>query len=469
MLIRPSNAVIALVIVLVGILLATMVPNGPAGHVAYAQDSSLEYAENGTGPVATFTADDQDDDPIEWDLSGPDAEDFTLEGGVLAFKKSPNYEEPASAVVGGTRAEQNVYNVTIEATGGEHDVAVTVTNVDEDGEVTINKPQPQAGRGLEATLEDEDGGVSDEEWQWARSEDGETWTDIDGATSQSRTPSGDDVGNYLRATVTYTDLFDSGKSESAVTTNRVEARTVANAPPSFADQDDDTTTDDIEVGREVAENSAEGAAVGKPVSATDKDSDVLVYSLEDGNMVPDETTTDDAEDMRHHDNDANDKNNSKDGDSTNFTIDSATGQIKVKNDELNFETAADVVLTTATGATNDQVTASEGSRNTYIVTVIATDPSGARATQEVTITVTNANEAPAFDSGDDVPTVVRVRENGTDLLSGASGTVDLGAAYVANDEDADDKADNESPPQGIDHDNDKRHQHCDRSVRSRGS
>ena len=49
----------------------------------------------------------------------------------------------------------NVYNVTIKAAGGSHDVAVTVTNVDEDGKVSINKPQPQVGRGLEASLRDE--------------------------------------------------------------------------------------------------------------------------------------------------------------------------------------------------------------------------------------------------------------------------------------------------------------------------
>ena len=419
-----------------------------AAPVAFAQDSSIPYPENGTDPVATFTASDQDDDPIEWDLSGPDAKLFTIDGGVLAFEKSPNYEKPNSAVVGGTRAEQNVYNVTLEATGGEHDVAVTVTNVDEDGEVSFNKPQPQAGRGLEATLEDEDGGVSDEEWRWARSEDGEAWADIEGATSQSRTPAAADVGSYLRATVTYTDLFDSGKSVSEVTANRVEARTVANAAPSFADQDDDTTTDGIQVGREVAENSAEGAAVGKPVSATDKDSDVLIYSLEDGNMVPDLRTQDDDEDMRHHDNSEplDDSDDSKDGDSTQFTIDSATGQIKVKNDELDFETPADV---DSDGDGNEDEASS-----TYLVTVIATDPSGAATSQLVTIKVTNANEAPAFTLKDDVPTVVRVRENETDLLSGASGDDALEDAYAADDEDADDVANTEADPQGIDHDND---------------
>ena len=78
--------------------------------------------------------------------------------------------------------------------------------------MTINKPQPQVGRGLEASLTDQDGGVSDEVWQWARSADGEAWTDIEGATSQSRNPTSDDIGHYLRATVTYTDLFGSARA-----------------------------------------------------------------------------------------------------------------------------------------------------------------------------------------------------------------------------------------------------------------
>ena len=30
--------------------------------------SSIDYAENGTGPVATFSATDQDEDAIEWSL-----------------------------------------------------------------------------------------------------------------------------------------------------------------------------------------------------------------------------------------------------------------------------------------------------------------------------------------------------------------------------------------------------------------
>ena len=85
---------------------------------AISAPSALDYAENGTGPVATFSATDQDGDAIVWSLAASgDYKLFTIDGGVLAFKTSPDYEKPGTAV-GGTIADRNVYNVTIEATGG---------------------------------------------------------------------------------------------------------------------------------------------------------------------------------------------------------------------------------------------------------------------------------------------------------------------------------------------------------------
>ena len=62
-----------------------------------------------------------------------------------------------------------MYRVTVQAGGGAHEVAVTVTDVDEAGTVTIDRPQPQVSRPLGASLSDEDEGVSAERWQWARS------------------------------------------------------------------------------------------------------------------------------------------------------------------------------------------------------------------------------------------------------------------------------------------------------------
>ncbi len=51
----------------------------PLGHPAYAQpaDTSIDFAENRTTPVATFFAYDQDGDAISWSLGGPDGDRFT--------------------------------------------------------------------------------------------------------------------------------------------------------------------------------------------------------------------------------------------------------------------------------------------------------------------------------------------------------------------------------------------------------
>ena len=379
-----------MVIVLAGVLVANVIPDGPTGHLAYAQtaDSSIEFAENGAGPVGIFVAYDQDGDAIVWSLSGPDEDLFTIDGGVLAFREPPDYEDPQSEVRGGLRAERNVYRVTIEASGGTHDVAVTVTDVDEAGTVSIDRPQPQVSRPLGASLSDEDEGVRDERWQWARSEDGTTWTDIEGATPPRRRPTPADVGMYLRATVTYSDKFGPGKTASAVSAYRVEARTLSNAAPSFADQDGDEETVYIDVARSVAENTAEGMPIGELVSATEADEDILFYELLD------------TPDLEDGDDDAR------------FTIDSLSGQIRVGK-ELGADAGEreDEDSTTLSGdpALPEGEDADVAGNSEYVLRVKVSDPSTASATVNVIVRVTDVNEAPAFD--EDVPTALRVREN----------------------------------------------------------
>ncbi len=393
MLNRLSNKAMVKVVAIVGVMLAILL----LSSTLWAQDSSIIYPENGMDPVATFNATDDDGDAIVWSLAETgDYKRFTIDGGVLSFKSPPNYEKPNSVVTGGTLEEKNVYNVTVQATGGTHTVEVTVTNVDEDGSVSLDKPQPQATRGLEATLNEQDDGVTDEVWQWSKSMDGVTWADIEGATAQQRNPATADVGYYLRASVTYTDEFGSGKTASGVTANRVEARTLANTQPSFADQDDrfdDPTTDAVEndgiqVNRDVDENTPAGVNIGKPVSASDADSDVLIYTLGGDDVAM-------------------------------FSINSATGQIKTK---------------TALDSDDDN---NDETDETHSVMVTATDPSGAPRSQPVTITVNDINEAPDFD--DDAPALLRVVENGVAILIGETGTDGVVAAtYNVTDEDSDD-------------------------------
>ena len=337
------------------------VTNGPDNAVITVDSDAFDYAENGMDPVATFSATDQDGDAIVWSLSGPDEGDFTIDGGVLAFKDSPNYEDPKSASTG-TLADRNMYNVTVEATGGSEDVTVTVTDVDEDGSASLSQYQPQVGRPLLASASDPDNPVSGTKWQWSRGESADgPWTDIDKATSASRPPVAADANMYLRATATYTDKFGSGKTASVVSDDAVEGRTLANAAPSFEDQEND----DGNVVRMVDENTAVGAAIGAPLTATDADGDVLIYSI-----VADADDTDTSDDEY-------------------FSIDRATGQLKVKV-KLNFESAGGA---TATDNCNDA--------NECTVTVRATDPSTVDTDQVVMVNVMDVNEAPAYTADSD--------------------------------------------------------------------
>ena len=382
----------ALAAIMTGVLLASVMPGDPVVHLAFAQtgDSSISFAENGEDPVGAFRAHDQDGDSITWSLGGPDADLFSIKDGVLSFLEPPDYEDPQSAAAGGPASGRNDYRVTIRASGGTHDVTVTVTDVDEAGAVSLSRLQPQVSRPLSASLLDEDDGVTGERWQWARSADGTTWTDIAGATSPSRSPATADVGIYLRATVTYSDEFGPGKTASAVSANRVEARTLSNAAPSFAGQDRDG---DALVSRSVRENTAVGRSVGRAISATDADEDILFYELPD---------TPDLED---------------DNGEARFTIDSRSGQIRVGK-ELGADGGQreDEDSTTLSGnpALPENEDADDVGNSEYVLRVRVSDPSTASATVNVIVRVTDVNEAPVFD--EDAPTVLKVIENEDPLV-----------------------------------------------------
>ena len=396
----------ALVVALVVILLGNMALDDPFGHLAYAQtaDSSIDFAENRAVPVATFLAYDQDGDTLSWSLGGPDDDLFAIDDGVLAFREPPNYEDPQSATSGVSLAERNLYRVTVEAGGGTHDVAVRVTDVDEPGTASIDRRQPQVSRPLSASLLDEDQGVSAQQWQWARSEDRTTWTDIEGAASPRRSPAEADEGMYLRATVTYSDKFGPGKTASAVSAMRVEAKTLSNAAPRFVDwRGDEVTT----VTLRVSENTAVGRPIGRRVSAADADRDLLFYELLD---------TPDLEDA--------------DG-VVRFTIDSASGQIRVGKvlgfddrehlDEPSEREDEDSrTLTADLGLTPDKDPGVAGNSK-YVLRVRVSDPSTASATVNVIVTVRDVNEPPAFK--ENVPTLMSVKENEDplDITIGDSG------------------------------------------------
>ncbi len=91
--------------------------------------TAITYTENGTGPVATYTATDPENNQIVWSLSGEDGADFSIIRGALTFNAGPDYEDPTDS------GADNVHHVTVEASDGANtvtlNVTVTVTNVDE--------------------------------------------------------------------------------------------------------------------------------------------------------------------------------------------------------------------------------------------------------------------------------------------------------------------------------------------------
>ena len=62
--------------------------------LAISGPSSINYAENGTDEVETYTAYGPDAASATWSLSGDDARDFMIgtSDGVLRFRSAPDYE-----------------------------------------------------------------------------------------------------------------------------------------------------------------------------------------------------------------------------------------------------------------------------------------------------------------------------------------------------------------------------------------
>ena len=327
-----------------------------------------------TTAVYDFEAYDPEGDDVTYSVSGTDAGKFSISAtGALTFDATPDFEMPGDA--GGN----NVYNVMVKAasTGSGQDateksttlnVMVTVTNEDDDGMVDHSATQPRIGVEISAiNLMDPDGTMSGTTWQWERddagtidsptgdcSADNLAWEDAEGmgADMATYTPEKDDEGKCLRVTATYTDAQGAGKTSEKVSGQPVQK--VRNLAPVFTDEDAETAGIQIKP-REVDENTTAAAAdpnVGAVVAATD-DADA---------------DDDDGDDITYRLSGA---------DAASFTVDRTddnTGaQIKVgANAMLDYE----------------------ATKNTYMVTLTATDPEGLNSSVDVTIKVTAVDEAP---------------------------------------------------------------------------
>ena len=175
---------------------------------ASATRSVAENSAAGTAVGRRVTATDPDGNRVTYSLVGGDTELFNIDSATgqisVAQGTSLDFEAKDSYIVSVRARDPSESRETISMT-------INVTNVDEDGAMTLSPEQPKIGTELTAALTDADGGVSDASWRWERSQDNMTWTAISGATSNTYAPVEADEGNYLRATVVYTDGHGSGK------------------------------------------------------------------------------------------------------------------------------------------------------------------------------------------------------------------------------------------------------------------
>ena len=173
-----------------------------------------------------FVATDPDSgDSLSYSLGSPDAASFAIDASTGQMRTEATLDHE-------TRSEYSVTVIATDSSGLAAEVAVTitVTNVDEDGTVTLFPTQPRVGTVLTARVDDPDGGVVDEygrpvEWQWAWSSDKVNWTAIPNMPNiwvgVDYAPDSSHEGMYLRVTATYTDAQGSGKTAEVVSDHPV--------------------------------------------------------------------------------------------------------------------------------------------------------------------------------------------------------------------------------------------------------
>ena len=298
-------------------------------------DNTATFSVNenaASGAVGAVTATDPDSgDTVTYSVSGTDAAAFN--GDFSLGSASGAITVKSGATI--DYESKPSYAVTITATDTSErtddiEVEVNVTNADEAGTVALSAITPVLGRQITVFVTDPDGGVTSESWSWSRGSNRTgAFANIGGANSASYTPAQADVGRFLRARVIYKDKHGAGKSASETSSNS----TVTNPPPVFS-----LNTLTVSVN----ENATSGT-VGT-VTATDPDGDTLAYSVGGADAA------------------------AFNGD---FSLGAATGAITVKSDaSIDYET-----------------------KPSYSVTITATDDSGGTDTIDVSINVTNRDDA----------------------------------------------------------------------------
>ena len=301
-----------------------------------AGNSPIDYSENSTGPVATYTA-DPEGTSITWDLLDEDNSLFSISAlGVLTFKTSPDYETPGDANT------NNVYLVGVRASDGPKtgtlDVTITVTDE--------NEPPAFAAETAARTIEENT--EADQNVGTPVSA-----TDQDAGETLIYTLGGTDAASFgiiprsgqLQTKATLDHETKPSYTVTLTATDSSDAYDTITVTITVTDENETPEFPSTETGdRQVAENTPASRDIGAAVAAIDPDTgDTLTYTLEGADL-------------------------------DSFDIDSASGQIQTKS-----------------GVTYDHEI-----KSSYSVTVKADDNNGGTATIDVTITVADVNEPPKF-------------------------------------------------------------------------
>ena len=252
----------------------TVTDKNEAPEVSSSGDADVTFDEVNDGiatVLGTYTATDEDvdddDTDVTWTVGGVDRSKFNISTvGALTFKVKPNYEMPTDA------NKDNVYEVTVQASDdrltGMMAVKVMVENEDEGGVVTLSQVQPRVGVAVKASLADPDGSISKLTWQWMNGAN-----NIEGADSDTYKPVAGDIDTMLTAKAMYFDghseaTADATDKEAMVTADNAVKADIRNAAPVFGDEDPDMEGVQNTMATRNVEENTEGN-VGHAVTATD--------------------------------------------------------------------------------------------------------------------------------------------------------------------------------------------------------
>ena len=302
-------------------------------------------AENNSSFVYQLNISDEDQDPLNYSLSGADSADFSLDFATLelSFNSAPDYEGPQDS------DQDNVYELSVTAADAEYSASQSITISVSD----LNDEAPQFTSISSLALD--------------------FTTIVVGATIYTVTSSDADLGDSVTYALSGADeqhfSFDASSGELAF----------AQAPSLETPKDDngDNSYELVITATDSANNSSQLALsvsvlddIGKPPEFTPSSASITVDENSAGVVYQDPASDPDGDTLVY---------NIEGVDSSFFSIDSSSAA-------LSFIAAPDY-----------EQPEDSGLDNTYDLTITATDPVGNQGQQSLAITINNINDnAPQF-------------------------------------------------------------------------